>query len=309
MKNNTGLKKILPEDLRKKLQKGEELTLIDTLTNDHFNKAHIAKSKNACVFEVTFLDNVKNIISEKDREIILYGSSDKSMDAVTAAEKLLRSGYQKVFVLDGGLKQWEKMGYELVGDDPGIVGRTEPALALQDWKYVVDIEQSIIEWTGRNANAKHYGTIQLSNGEIIVKEGQISGYFGIDMKSIKNINLEGDPLQPVLIDHLVSDDFFFVKMFPKVTFILKSAKPIKEATPSEPNFEIEGVLKLRGIHNDINFLANANVEQGGEVKIESHFDIDRTRWGVIYGSTRFFEHLGMHIVFDFISIQIRLVAR
>ena len=59
---------------------------------------------------------------------------------------------------------------------------------------------------------------------------------------------------------------------------------------------------------DIHFYANASDEQGGEVKIEAHFDIDRTRWGVIYGSTRFFEHLGMHLVFDFISVQLRLVA-
>jgi hypothetical protein len=41
--------------------------------------------------------------------------------------------------------------------------------------------------------------------------------------------------------------------------------------------------------------------------IEAHFDIDRTRWKVIYGSARFFEHLGMHLVFDPISIQIYLM--
>jgi hypothetical protein len=34
----------------------------------------------------------------------------------------------------------------------------------------------------------------------------------------------------------------------------------------------------------------------------AHFDFDRTRWNVIYGSSRFFEHLGMHLVFDLISI-------
>jgi hypothetical protein len=29
---------------------------------------------------------------------------------------------------------------------------------------------------------------------------------------------------------------------------------------------------------------------------------------VIYGSARFFEHLGMHLVFDLISIAVRIVA-
>jgi hypothetical protein len=41
---------------------------------------------------------------------------------------------------------------------------------------------------------------------------------------------------------------------------------------------------------------------------EAHFDIDRTKWGIIYGSARFFEYLGMHLVFDLISFQLRIVA-
>ena len=57
------------------------------------------------------------------------------------------------------------------------------------------------------------------------------------------------------------------------------------------------------------FSANTSGEQCGEVIIESHFDIDRTRWGITYGSARFFERLGMHLVFDLISIQLRIVAR
>ena len=73
-------------------------------------------------------------------------------------------------------------------------------------------------------------------------------------------------------------------------FGITSAKPIKEAVSSEPKIEVQGFLELRS------------------VKKEIHFDIDRTRWGIIYGSTRFIEHLGMHLIFDFITIQLRLVT-
>jgi hypothetical protein len=48
--------------------------------------------------------------------------------------------------------------------------------------------------------------------------------------------------------------------------------------------------------------------EDGVFVLEAHFDIDRTRWHVIYGSTRFFEHLGMHKVFDLLSFQIRMVV-
>ena len=46
------------------------------------------------------------------------------------------------------------------------------------------------------------------------------------MSSIRNIDLRGDELEPVLIAHLESDDFFFAKMFPEARFTIKSAKPM-----------------------------------------------------------------------------------
>lgn len=42
--------------------------------------------------------------------------------------------------------------------------------------------------------------------------------------------------------------------------------------------------------------------------IIGNFDIDRTKWNIVYGSTRFFEHLGKHLVFDLIGIQVRIIA-
>ena len=308
MENDVNLRKISAEKLRQKLTEMNEICLIDTLPGDHFKKVHIPGAINVCVFEVSFKENVKKLVPDKNKEIIVYGSSSKSMDALTAAEKLAREGYRNVFALEGGLKQWLKLGMKVDGKGSAFIEQTDKLPALEDASYPVDIEKSIIEWVGRNSNTKHYGTIGLSGGEITVRNGQIGGIFDIDMGSIQNINLEGDDLQPVLVNHLMSDDFFFIKMFPKATFTITSAKPIKEAFSSEPNFEVQGFLELRGVKKEIDFLANASGQQRGEVKIEAHFDIDRTRWGVIYGSTRFFEHLCMHLVFDFITIQLRLVT-
>jgi hypothetical protein len=49
-----------------------------------------------------------------------------------------------------------------------------------------------------------------------------------------------------------------------------------------------------------------NQREDGSVSIEAHFDLDQTRWNVLYGSSRLFEHLGMHLVYDLISIELRI---
>jgi polyisoprenoid-binding protein YceI len=128
------------------------------------------------------------------------------------------------------------------------------------------------------------------------------------MNTIHNINLEGDELQPVLEAHLRSDDFFFTKMFPKAVFTLKEAKRIEPGWMTAPNYHAKGELNLRGVSADLEFDATVAPIEDGSFVLEAHFDIDRTRWNVIYGSTRFFEHLGMHKVFDLLSFQIRIIA-
>jgi rhodanese-related sulfurtransferase/polyisoprenoid-binding protein YceI len=302
-------KSLSPHDLHKSLSEGKPIIILDTLSDDHFKAVHLPGALNACVYEVVFLDNVSRLIPEKDQEIVVYGSGGNSMDAVTAAEKLAGAGYRDVSVLNGGLKDWKAAGYELQGDDIGALERLDSANHLGDASYIVDCGRSVILWFGRNGNSTHHGTVQLSSGEIKINGAQVEGYFEINMSSIKNIDLEGDPLQPDLIAHLMSEDFFHVRLFPKASFTIKSVERLDGIPSSLPNVRVQGVFELRGRQNDIEFLANVSPPQDGEVKIDTHFDIDRTRWGVLYGSSRFFKNLGYHLVYDHISIEIRLVAR
>ena len=189
-----------------------DLIIIDTLPKELFEKRRLPGAQNACVFQVGFLSEVEAIAPDRDREVVLYGSSSVSHDSVTAAEKLVRVGYSKVFVLSGGLAAWREAGYPLAGNDPDSAGGDDQ-FRLDDRTYAVDIEQSIIEWTGRNPNRTHYGTLRLLRGDVRIQQGKLNGNFEIDMHSLKNLNLEGDEWQPVLIAHLKSDDFFFTESF------------------------------------------------------------------------------------------------
>jgi rhodanese-related sulfurtransferase/polyisoprenoid-binding protein YceI len=309
MGEGKGITTVSHEKLRAWMEEGRDLVIIDTLPGDVYRKRHLPGAKNACVYEVVFPQQVEAIVPDRNREIVVYGSSIVSMDAVTAAEKLARLGYQRVQVLSGGLAAWREARCPLEGEE--VDGTLDPGtrLILPEGAYVVDTDQSVVMWTGRNPNGRHFGSVKLAGGEITVQGSEISGSFAIDMHTIKNVDLEGSEWQPVLIAHLESDDFFFVKLFPSARFTITSAELVDDPTLSSPNLEVEGILELRGMRNSVTFLATASALADGRIAAEAHFDLDRTRWRMIYGSSRFFEHLGMHLVFDPITIQLRIVTR
>ena len=307
MTENKICKSLEAGELMERIKNKESLLLIDTLTGSHFEKVHLPGARSACVFEVNFLEQVKAIAESRKAEIVLYGSSARSRDALTAAEKLLREGYENISVLTGGLEAWRARGFELQGDQPDMAD-PETVLRLDDGKYNVDIDQSVIEWSGRNPNNKHFGTVGIKKGQVEVKNGLFTGVLDIDMDSIDNINLKGDELHPVLTSHLKSDDFFFVKIFPTATLTITEGRAYKTPFLSSPNYDFKATLELRGVKADLAFQATVTKTEDGGLAAESHFDIDRTRWKVIYGSARFFENLGMHLVFDLISFQVKIVA-
>lgn len=300
---------ISPEDLLRRIKVDTDFYLIDILTRDHFEKVHLPHAKNACVFEITFMEQIQEITQNRNAEIVLYGSSAKSSDGIKAAEKLDREGYIQISILNGGIESWRSAGFSLEGKAPNDPDDPGTTLTLENGIYHVDTDQSLIEWTGRNSNNKHFGTVKILDGDLEIKDSLLSGHFEVDLGSIENINLKGDELEPVLISHLKSDDFFFVKHFPKASFTIENSKPAKDPLLTSPNYELTGRLSLRGIEAEQTFSTTITKSEDGSLVAQAQFDIDRTRWGIIYGSARFFEHLGMHMVFDLINIQIKIITQ
>ncbi len=309
METSKTSQKITPQALIQLTETNQPVVLIDTLTADHFEQAHLPGAKNACVFEVTFLDQIRAITRDKQAEIVIYGASGRSMESVVAEEKLRREGYGNLRILDGGLNAWQASGYKLEGTSAQAPPAPGNRLALKDGTYKVNAGQSLLEWAGRNPFTKHDGTVGVAAGEITVKNGQPTGTFTIDMNTIENRSLAGDELQPVLIDHLKSDDFFFTRLFPTATLTVHTAQQRPGAHLSAPNIDLKGELALKGVTASLDLAATVVQAADATITARAQLELDRTRWSIIYGSTRFFENLGMHLVFDHISLDVKIVAR
>ncbi len=308
MTTENSIQTLSVSDLHSMKKAYPDIRLIDVLPPDHFEKIHLPDAQNVCVFFVSFLNDVTTILPDKETRVVVYGASERSHDAKMAAEKMIRAGYQNIYALEGGIEAWREAGFNVEGSgtDQLIDGQT--TLSLSDGSYTVENDLSTIRWEGRNANTSHFGTLGISTGEISVKDGYIRGTIEVDMNSIHNVNLEGDELHPVLEAHLKSDDFFFTSMFPKAVFTFNEVVSLLPQWQTVPNFHVNGELTLRGVTATLEFDMTASLADD-LLQLEAHFDLDRTRWSIIYGSTRFFEHLGMHKVFDLISIQLRIAAR
>lgn len=302
------IREVLPEDLHRQASGKTGTLLIDILPPEHFSRRHLPGASNACVYEVTFLQQVEALAADRSVPIVLYGSCSASHEAAVAADKLARAGYGDVALLKGGLDGWRTAGLPLEGEAGGQLEDPGTTYRPADGSYAVDLEKSIIEWTGRNSNNRHFGSVRLAGGAIAIADGRVAGEFTIDMRSIANTDLAGNELQPVLLAHLNSEDFFLTRIFPTAKFTLLGVNMAAEPYVGAPNCTVDGSLELRGVRADLSFPATVAPTAEGRLSAEAHFDIDRTRWDVIYGSARFFEHLGMHLVFDPISLQVRIVT-
>ncbi len=308
MSENTKYKEITANELDSLLIENADIILLHTMIESQFLKIRIPKSRQACVFEVNFVEQVKAITSDNNNSIVVYGADSETMDAPVAAEKLAAAGYKNIAILVGGIAAWKMQGLPIEGTSSGKNNESAIDIQFVDEVYTVDCEKSNIGWTGRNPNSSHYGNVSITSGKIQVVDGKMTGEIEIDMNSILNINLAGDESQPVLIDHLKSDDFFHTDLFPIATFEINQVKPLDEQSISAPNFQIDGTLMMHGVMAKQSFPATLSLTENGALSFEAHFDLDRTRWNIIYGSAKFFKHLGMHLVFDHISIELRVIT-
>ncbi|MEM7699157.1 MAG: YceI family protein, partial [Verrucomicrobiota bacterium] len=128
------------------------------------------------------------------------------------------------------------------------------------------------------------------------------------MREMACDDLEGSAGHDVLIDHLQGHDFFDVEVWPKARFEILTTTHLGDGEDGSLNLGIEGNLEMKGQSHPIKFEAAAGLTPDGRPAAQATLSIDRTRWGVIYGSGRFFARLAGHLVNDQIDLELKVVV-
>ncbi|WP_034256711.1 YceI family protein [Adhaeribacter aquaticus] len=175
--------------------------------------------------------------------------------------------------------------------------------------YKVDVNQSNMAWEGKKVTGQHNGTIKLANGALQVDKNKVvGGTVEIDMNSIVNLDLTDKEYNGKLIGHLKSDDFFSVEKHPRATFKITNVTPVKGAKAGAANYNVNGILTIKGISNPVTFPATVAVNGNSLTAKSEAVVLDRTKWDIRYGSKSFFANIGDKAINDDFTVQFNLVA-
>jgi rhodanese-related sulfurtransferase len=98
------------EELKEKLDRGDEFKLVMVLGDWAYRAKHIPGSLN-----ISRIQDAANILSVDD-EIVVYCSDEACVASQAAYRLLVDRGFENVRRYAGGLSDWEDAGYPLEGE-------------------------------------------------------------------------------------------------------------------------------------------------------------------------------------------------
>lgn len=170
-------------------------------------------------------------------------------------------------------------------------------LSFTSVKKSVDVEASSVEWTGKKIAGTHNGNIKLQEGFLnFTEDGKLTGgEFTMNMNSIVVTDLEGE-YKTKLEGHLNSEDFFGVESHPTSKLVIIDVSP-----KSGDTYAVKGDLTIKGKTEPVAFDMEVK-DDTASAKVT----IDRTKYGIRYGSGSFFSNLGDNTIHNNFVLDVNL---
>lgn len=159
----------------------------------------------------------------------------------------------------------------------------------------INVAESVINWVGYKVTGQHEGTINLLTGSLDFKGNTlVGGKFAMDMTTINTTDIQGN-YKKKLDGHLKADDFFGVNNHKTATLVFTSV------AESKSGYMVVGDMTIKGITNEVSFDLALT-----ENSASTSFKIDRTKYGIRYGSASFFDGLKDKAIYDEFDLNVKL---
>jgi len=160
----------------------------------------------------------------------------------------------------------------------------------------IDAAKSTIHWVGKKVTGQHEGTVNLKDGALVFKGNKLKGgTFTVDMTSLTSTDLSGEYLGK-LNGHLKSEDFFGTEKYPTSKLTFK-----KIAGKGKGVYTVTADLTIKDVTAPVTF----DITVKGNTSATT-LKIDRTKYGIKYGSGSFFDNLGDKTINDEFELTVNL---
>jgi len=100
---------ITTEELKEKLDDGDDFILVNVLSEEQFRKEHIPNSINIPLGEI----GRRRDELDPNKEIIVYCKNFECEASPKAAKKLEKLGFEDVVDYEGGIEEWKKQDHPI----------------------------------------------------------------------------------------------------------------------------------------------------------------------------------------------------
>lgn len=107
------IRNISREELKGKMDRGEESFLVDTLGEKYYWHSHLPGALNLPLEQI---DQAREVLPDKGAEIIVYCIDPPCEISEKAARKLEAMGYENVRDYQGGKQDWLEAGFPAEGE-------------------------------------------------------------------------------------------------------------------------------------------------------------------------------------------------
>ena len=168
-------------------------------------------------------------------------------------------------------------------------------LMMSSAAFGAKVTKSSFHWEGKKIiGDKHHGTIQLQESTVEMKDKKlVSAKFVMDMDSIDCSDLEGK-WKTKFLSHIKNEDFFEVNKF-------KTAMLVINKIDSGKAF---GKVTIKDVTKEVSFPITVKDDT-----YKGTLTIDRTKFGVVYGSGNFFKNLGDKTISDDFTVDYEFVVK
>ncbi|MCM2349909.1 MAG: YceI family protein [Bacteriovoracaceae bacterium] len=161
-----------------------------------------------------------------------------------------------------------------------------------------------IVYVGKKVTGEHTGNLNVKSGKITLKGEEITGgEVVVDMNSLTSTDLTDAEYNAKYVGHMKSEDFFNTAKYPESKLVIKSSKKTAKG------LEVKGDLTIIGQTKPVTFIVTDLKKTDAGLTGKSNLTLNRTQWGLKYGSNSFFKGLGDKAINDDFTLAIDLAAK